>query len=250
MSIEDIDKISPASLELRRQFSETAQEAHNLHSHHNVAPTTNVKFSNPTALAIGCFATTLTTLSLTLMEWRNVTITNAFAGNFFFAAGLGMVISAQWEMALGNSFGYTVFSAFGFFYAGLGAINLPFFGVVDAYANNASEHNNALGFYVLMWAVFNIFFLVASFRINVVYIGIFLTIELGFTLVAASYFALADGDIEIAIATKKAGGAFCFVSGLLGWYTLAHLMCQESTFLTYPMGDTSRYFVHRSKKVS
>jgi succinate-acetate transporter protein len=30
-------------------------------------------------------------------------------------AGIGMVISAQWELVLGNSFGYTVLSAFGKF---------------------------------------------------------------------------------------------------------------------------------------
>jgi len=28
-------------------------------------------------------------------------------------AGIGMVISAQWELVLGNSFGYTALSAFG-----------------------------------------------------------------------------------------------------------------------------------------
>lgn len=81
---------------------------------------------------------------------------------------------------------------------------------------------------------------------NIVYTGIFLAIELGFVLVAASYFALADGKVEVALALKKSGGAFCFVSGLLGWYTLAHLMCQGSTPLTYPMGDTSRYFTKQN----
>jgi hypothetical protein len=40
-----------------------------------------------TALAIGAFATTLTTLGLSLMGWRNVTVTNVFIGNFFFVAG-------------------------------------------------------------------------------------------------------------------------------------------------------------------
>lgn len=40
-----------------------------------------------TALAIGAFATTLTTLSLSLMEWRGVTTTNVYIGNFFFVAG-------------------------------------------------------------------------------------------------------------------------------------------------------------------
>ncbi|CAN9443426.1 unnamed protein product [Alternaria alternata] len=39
-----------------------------------------------TALPIGVFATTLTTLSLSLMEWRGVTTANVFVANFFFAA--------------------------------------------------------------------------------------------------------------------------------------------------------------------
>jgi uncharacterized protein len=47
------------------------------------------------------------------MEWRGVTTTNVYIGNFFFVAGIGMVISAQWELVKGNSFGYTVLSAFG-----------------------------------------------------------------------------------------------------------------------------------------
>lgn len=47
------------------------------------------------------------------MEWRGVTTTNVYIGNFFFIAGIGMVISAQWEIVRGNSYGYTVLSAFG-----------------------------------------------------------------------------------------------------------------------------------------
>ena len=66
-----------------------------------------------TALAIGAFATTLTTLSLSLMEWRGVTVTNVYVANFFFVAAFGLLITAQWELAAGNGFSYTVFSAFG-----------------------------------------------------------------------------------------------------------------------------------------
>jgi hypothetical protein len=66
-----------------------------------------------TALAIGVFGTTLTTLSLSLMEWRGVTITNVYVANFFFAAAFGLLVTAQWELSIGNGFAYTVFSAFG-----------------------------------------------------------------------------------------------------------------------------------------
>ena len=47
------------------------------------------------------------------MEWRGVTTTNVYVANFFFIAALGLVISAQWELSVGNGFSYTVFSAFG-----------------------------------------------------------------------------------------------------------------------------------------
>lgn len=60
-------------------------------------------------------------------------------------------------------------------------------------------------------------FLVASLPTNLVYIGIFFTVELGFLTIAASYFAAADGNHTAAIGLKKAGGVFCFVAGLIGW---------------------------------
>lgn len=47
------------------------------------------------------------------MEWRGVTTENAFVANFFFIAAFGLVITAQWELSIGNGFAYTVFSAFG-----------------------------------------------------------------------------------------------------------------------------------------
>lgn len=198
-----------------------------------------------TALAIGAFSLTLTTLSFSLMGWRGVSVTNVYIGNFFFVAGIGMVISAQWELVLGNSFGYTALSAFGFFYGGFGAIITPSFGVKDAYAGDTAEYNNALGFFVLMWTVLNTFFLLGSIPINLVYIGIFGFVELSFALIAASYFAIADGNASSGAALSKAGGAFAFLAGLCGWYTMGHLMCQTTFGWNFPMGDTSRFFVKK-----
>lgn len=113
--------------------------------------TLKAQLGSPTALAIGAFATTLTTLSLALMDFRGVGVTNAFIGDFFGVAGIGMVITAQWEMVLGNTYAYTVLSAFGLFYAGFGFIITPFFGVAASYEGGTSsaEYNNAVGFFVL-----------------------------------------------------------------------------------------------------
>lgn len=112
--------------------------------------TIKAQLGSPTALAIGAFATTLTTLSFALMGWRDLSVTTAFIGNFFGVAGIGMVISAQWEIVLGNTYAYTVLSAFGLFYLGFGIIATPFFGVAEAYGGSDTVgYNNALGFFVL-----------------------------------------------------------------------------------------------------
>ncbi|KAJ0337448.1 hypothetical protein COL154_013123 [Colletotrichum chrysophilum] len=102
-----------------------------------------------TSLPIGAFSTTLTTLSLSLMEWRGVTTTNVYIANFFFLAAFGLFISAQWELTGGNGFGYSVFSAFGLFYAGYGAILTPSFGVAAAYGDDTKQLNNALGLFMI-----------------------------------------------------------------------------------------------------
>jgi uncharacterized protein len=99
------------------------------------------------------------------MEWRGVTITNVYVANFFFAAAFGLLITAQWELSIGNGFAYTVFSAFGekhgcartnrmltspgLFYAGYAAILTPSFGITAAYGNDTVQLNNALGFFMI-----------------------------------------------------------------------------------------------------
>lgn len=60
---------------------------------------------------------------------------------------------------------------------------------------------------------------------NLVFILIFFFVDLGFLLVASSYFAEADGHHAASTGLKKTAGASCFVAGLIGWYlTLHHLL--------------------------
>lgn len=199
------------------------------------------------------------------MEWRGVTTGNVFVGNFFFIAAFGLVVTAQWELSVGNGFAYTVFSAFGefisvglfgylltcrlgLFYAGYGAILTPAFGVAQAYGGASTpEYNNAVGFFMILWTVFVFTFLIASIPSNIAYILVFLFVDLGFLTVAASYFALADGHAASADALKKSGGVFCFLAGLIGWYIVFHLLLRES-LLDLPLGDTSRLFGKKKKR--
>lgn len=202
------------------------------------------------------------------MEWRGVTTDNVFVANFFFIAAFGLVVTAQWELSIGNGFAYTVFSAFGnnvytqtkrtkiiltnlgLFYAGYGAILTPSFGIAQAYGGSSTtEYNNAVGFFMILWTVFVFTFLVASIPTNIAYILIFLLVDLGFLTVAASYFAAADGHSTASTGLKKAGGVFCFLAGLVGWYVVFHLFLSDSVLeWEIPLGDTSRFFSRRLRK--
>lgn len=48
-----------------------------------------------------------------MMGARGVENEGMFISNLLLLAGLGLIITAQWEMVRGNTFSYTVLSAFG-----------------------------------------------------------------------------------------------------------------------------------------
>ncbi|PYH39962.1 acetate uptake transporter family protein [Aspergillus neoniger CBS 115656] len=189
------------------------------------------RMGDPAPLGMCEFATTLLTLSLAMMRFRGVSVQDVFIGNFCF-----------WELVRGNTFSYTVFSAFGLFYGGYGAILLPSLGIAEAYGGKTSEYYNALGFFIWIWTVCNTFFVIASLAINVVYFAIFVAIEICFGLTAAANFIQADGDEELSVKVMQVAGAFGFVAGCLGFYAVAHGLCQETMRVRVPMGGTSTFF--------
>ncbi|KAJ5984765.1 GPR1/FUN34/yaaH [Penicillium canescens] len=204
--------------------------------------------ANPAPLAMGGFATTFLSLSLAMMNFRGVFTQTIFMGDLCFVAGIGLLISAQWEMVRGNTFSYTVLSAYALFYGGYGVILIPSLGIADAYGGYTAEYHNALGFFVLIWAVFNLFFLLASCALNIVYIILFLGLELCLILDAASSFALGDGLVETSANLITAAGAFGFIASLAGYYSVLQSLCEDSLPFSVPMGDTSRAWKRWCKK--
>ena len=66
------------------------------------------------------FAVTLTTLSLAMMGFRGLSVDNEnlFMGNLCFVACIGLLISAQWAMYMGDTFFFTVLTTFSGFPSG------------------------------------------------------------------------------------------------------------------------------------
>ncbi|KAJ2968165.1 hypothetical protein NQ176_g9311 [Zarea fungicola] len=207
----------------------------------------NSHLADPAPLAMAGFATTLLTVSLAMMNFRGVSVQTMFVGNLCFVACIGLLISAQWAMVQGDTFTYTVLTAFGLFYGGYGAVMIPSFGVVDAYGGYTPEFYNAFGFFILIWGVLNLFFLLSSIRISIVYIIVFVCIEFCLVLDGTSQFVKADGHDALYVRMQKAAGAFGFVAGLLGYYSTAHYLCEDALGFKVPMGDTSNWSLTKRK---
>ncbi|XPS71018.1 hypothetical protein M3J07_003209 [Ascochyta lentis] len=199
-------------------------------------------FANPGPLGFGSFATTLMTLSLSMMGVGGVSNQGVFIANLCFLAGIGLLISAQWEMVRGNTFAYTVLAAFAFYYGGYGVLLMPRMGIIDSYGGKTSEYYNAFGLYLGVWSVFNMCFFVASISTNIANIVIYGALELSYISNCAANFAMAKGANSTGDGLTRAAGAFGFVSALTGFYVLTHELCEDSLPFTVPLGDTTARF--------
>ncbi|CAH0050978.1 unnamed protein product [Clonostachys solani] len=236
----------------------------------NQPPRWQDTLADSSPFVMGAVATTLLTVSFGMLNLRDVTLqAPVFVADLCFAAGAGLIISAQWEMLKGNTFSYTVLMAFGFFYSGYGYVTIPSTGIADFYGGFATpSFNNALGSYVLIWACFNLFFLLCTTRMyvldlqkhpvpfalsyidkslrNITYVGIFSFVELCLIFDAASYFASAEGKIELGTNFMKASGGFAFAASILCYYTVLHYLCEDALPFRVPLGDLTKYkYAHK-----
>ncbi|KAF3358223.1 Putative kinetochore protein SPC24 [Verticillium dahliae VDG1] len=188
-----------------------------------------------------------------------------FVGNLCFIAGVGLLVSAQWEMVRGNTFAYTVLSSFGeepslcqvgvsaadrsmatgLYYAGYGVLLMPGMGIIEAYGGYTAEYYNAFGLYLLVWCILNSFFLLASLAINVPSIIIFAGLEFSYLFNCAAHFAMADGATAASAALTRAAGAFGAVAAASGFYMVGYELCRDVFPFELPVGDTSRFFGRR-----
>ncbi|KAL4993146.1 GPR1/FUN34/yaaH family-domain-containing protein [Aspergillus recurvatus] len=198
--------------------------------------------ANPGPLGFGAFATTLMTLSLSMMGLRAVSNQTVFITNLCFLAGLGLLISAQWEMVKGNTFNYTVLTAFGFYYGGYGVLLMPPLAVIDSYGGKTTEYYNAFGLYLLVWSILNFFFFLASLPTNTINITIYGALELSYIFNCMGNFFMANTDVTTGTTLIKVAGAFGFTSSVAGFYMLCHDLCQHTLPFRIPLFETSHFF--------
>ena len=174
-----------------------------------------------------------------------------------------MIIGGFLEFIIGNTFPFVVFSSFGAFWLTLASTLTPYYYAYGSYAPAGSTSEAAglttvgftasFAFFLLFMGVLCLIYLICSLRTNVVFVVIFFTLVIAFSLLAGSYWqsanALADlgaggapnaAKLALGHRLQVAGGACLFVTAMAGWWIFFAIMLAALDFpFQIPVGDLS-----------
>jgi len=211
-------------------------------------------FGNPTPIALAGFLMANTPASIGLMGWHGA---GAGSGNvadgiasYFFFGGVLLYFGGLGEWILGNTFPATVFFTFGAFWSTFGGTLQPFFAAITSYGNTPAGFYDSFAFFLIFMGVLCFLYMIAALRTNVCLVIILLCFVIIFPLLAASYFYAAAGLVAHSNTCRIAGGAFAFISSMVGWY-LWFTMIMEAVDMpvTLPVGDLSHFIKGKSERI-
>nr|WP_294899105.1 acetate uptake transporter [uncultured Pedobacter sp.] len=147
-----------------------------------------------------------------------------FAMGIFYG-GLAQIIAGIMESKKNNTFGFTAFISYGFFWLTLvGLLVMPKLGWVEA----ASA--TAMAYYLLMWGIFTFFLFLGTFRISV-------ALQVVFGTLVILFFLLAYGDATGNASIKTIAGYEGIVCGASAIYTgMATLLNEVYGKTVMPIG--------------
>jgi len=159
------------------------------------------KTANPGPLGLLGFG--MTTVLLNLHNAGIIELSVVIVAMGFALGGAAQIIAGISELRVGNTFGGTAFTAYGFFWWSLCLIWINPFGVNPA-------DNVSMGFYLALWGVFTFFMFLGTLAHNMITKTVFLSL-------AVLFFLLSIGDFtENRQITGIAGyvGIFCGLSAI------------------------------------
>ncbi|MBK0381486.1 acetate uptake transporter [Pedobacter sp. SD-b] len=147
-----------------------------------------------------------------------------FAMGIFYG-GIAQIIAGLMESKKNNSFGFTAFISYGFFWLTLvGLLVMPKLGWVAA----ASE--TAMAYYLMMWGIFTFFLFLGTFRISV-------ALQVVFGTLVVLFFLLAYGDASGNATIKTLAGYEGIICGASAIYTgMASLLNEVYGKTVMPLG--------------
>ena len=161
------------------------------------------KSANPAPLGLLGFG--MTTVLLNIHNAGFFEMNSMIFGMGIFYGGIAQIIAGIMESKKNNTFGFTAFISYGFFWLTLvGLLVMPELGWID----KASEISMA--YYLAMWGIFTLFLFFGTFKISRALQVVFGTLVILFFLLA---YGDATGNAEINIIAGYEG-IFCGASAI------------------------------------
>jgi len=188
--------------------------------------------ANPAPLGLFSFASTTLMLSLFNVNVKGVTDGETVVGMAVACGGLAQLLAGMWEFACGNTFGATAFTSYGAFWISYALILIPGTGIIASYSDpaTASQLNNALGVFLMVWFIFTFIMLLAALRSTVALVALFFFLDLTFML-------LMIGAFLDKVNITKAGGGFGILTAAIAYYAGAGgLITHDNSYVIFPGG--------------
>lgn len=180
------------------------------------------KIANPAPLGLAAFGMTTILLNLHNIGFFNLGAMILAMGLFY--GGIAQVIAGILEFKNGNTFGFTAFTSYGFFW-----ISLIFILIAPGMGLAETPSAAAMGSYLVVWGIFTVIMFFATLRLNRV-------IQLVFASLALLFFLLALGEFTGIALIKTIAGFEGIICGLLAIYLdMAELLNKSNIKATLPI---------------
>lgn len=196
--------------------------------------------ADPAPLGLAAFAMTTMALSVVNTGILNAALAPTVLGLALFYGGGVQLLAGMWEFRRGNTFGAVAFSSFGAFWLSYWFL-ATFILSAPALVAVAAQVHQAVGLYLLGWAIFTAYMTVASFRVSGAVAAVFVLLTLTFVALCLGAFA---AEIPSTSSWTKIGGWLGLATALAAWYAsfaaVTNATFNRTVMPTWPMAPGAR----------
>ncbi|KAG7662247.1 uncharacterized protein J8A68_004257 [[Candida] subhashii] len=193
------------------------------------------RMGNPTPIGLAGFAMTCLVMSLYGLHVGGITIGNMIVGQVIFFGGIGQFVCGVGEILIGNTFGAVAMLSFSSFWFSYAAIQIPSFGIAQAYMDEDPEQlGNAIGLMLLGYAVLAAGLTTLLFKAVWSVLLLFISITMTFAIQSA-------GEMSQNPTVLLVGNISGVITGVLGIYNcIAETATKQNSYFTlsvFPIGN-------------
>jgi hypothetical protein len=171
---------------------------------------------NPGALGLAAFGLTTFLAMMVAANFVSPLVAPMVLGVTLAVGGLGQVLAGMWEFRCGNTFGATAFTAYGGFWLSYWALNVFYVKAIPV-----TQVGNAVGLYLIAWAIFTALMFIASFKTN-------RAVNIVFGLLTITFLLLGIGYAGAHTTVIHWGGYFGLLTAAVAGYAACAIVTNET----------------------